>query len=337
VTQPLNPQGLNRYSYVQNNPLRYLDPSGFQYCTVVQDAVVCDPPLISIATPWCLTCTSPPKAPPTPKVPPAQAVTTPLVVDPSPGGPPAAGPPPDFQIPQGPTPDVSEPMNRASAQAAAEAAASRGAAALPVADATPQWTVPFERLEHAWFRQATMLQGWTAGPGGASPELPGPSSDEVIQQMFSELSNPDLYFAVSLASNALGSASEIRAQWIIRSLDRPSAKGSALQRLLQPLANVRALGKGAFVVGVTVSGAQAFEAFSHRKDVAGVKALLDAGVAYGFYVAGGVPGLVGGAVYFIIDYTTGWDYLMAAEGESGIYGAFPSQSFVTGGGGTSGL
>src|SRR5206468_2385963 len=25
---PMNPQALNRYSYVQNNPLRYLDPSG---------------------------------------------------------------------------------------------------------------------------------------------------------------------------------------------------------------------------------------------------------------------------------------------------------------------
>ena len=29
VTDPFNPQGLNRYSYVQNNPLTYTDPSGF--------------------------------------------------------------------------------------------------------------------------------------------------------------------------------------------------------------------------------------------------------------------------------------------------------------------
>jgi RHS repeat-associated protein len=29
VTEPFNPQGLNRYSYVQNNPLTYTDPSGF--------------------------------------------------------------------------------------------------------------------------------------------------------------------------------------------------------------------------------------------------------------------------------------------------------------------
>jgi hypothetical protein len=29
VTEPLNPQGLNRYSYVQNNPLNNTDPSGF--------------------------------------------------------------------------------------------------------------------------------------------------------------------------------------------------------------------------------------------------------------------------------------------------------------------
>jgi RHS repeat-associated protein len=30
VTEPLNPQGLNRYSYVQNNPVNYVDPTGFQ-------------------------------------------------------------------------------------------------------------------------------------------------------------------------------------------------------------------------------------------------------------------------------------------------------------------
>jgi hypothetical protein len=30
VTEPFNPQGLNRYSYVQNNPMNATDPSGFQ-------------------------------------------------------------------------------------------------------------------------------------------------------------------------------------------------------------------------------------------------------------------------------------------------------------------
>ncbi len=32
VTEPLNPQGLNRYSYVQNNPMSFVDPSGFDEC-----------------------------------------------------------------------------------------------------------------------------------------------------------------------------------------------------------------------------------------------------------------------------------------------------------------
>ena len=31
VPQPFNPQSLNRYSYVNNNPLRYTDPTG-HYC-----------------------------------------------------------------------------------------------------------------------------------------------------------------------------------------------------------------------------------------------------------------------------------------------------------------
>ena len=34
VTEPLNSQGLNRYAYVQNNPVNYVDPSGFE-CTPV--------------------------------------------------------------------------------------------------------------------------------------------------------------------------------------------------------------------------------------------------------------------------------------------------------------
>ena len=30
VTEPLNPHGLNRFAYVQNSPLSFVDPSGFQ-------------------------------------------------------------------------------------------------------------------------------------------------------------------------------------------------------------------------------------------------------------------------------------------------------------------
>jgi pyocin large subunit-like protein len=36
VPNPVNPQSLNRYSYVNNNPLRYTDPTG-HYC-VEEDA-----------------------------------------------------------------------------------------------------------------------------------------------------------------------------------------------------------------------------------------------------------------------------------------------------------
>ncbi len=30
ITEPLNTQNYNRYSYVHNNPLRFVDPSGFE-------------------------------------------------------------------------------------------------------------------------------------------------------------------------------------------------------------------------------------------------------------------------------------------------------------------
>ena len=37
IAEPLNPQGWNRYSYVQNNPVNFVDPSGF--CRVVVHGV----------------------------------------------------------------------------------------------------------------------------------------------------------------------------------------------------------------------------------------------------------------------------------------------------------
>ena len=39
VPEPGNPQSLNRYSYVENNPVRYTDPSG--HCVFGLDTVVC--------------------------------------------------------------------------------------------------------------------------------------------------------------------------------------------------------------------------------------------------------------------------------------------------------
>jgi RHS repeat-associated protein len=40
VAQPGNPQALNRYAYVSNNPLRYIDPSG-HFCAEVGTKVIC--------------------------------------------------------------------------------------------------------------------------------------------------------------------------------------------------------------------------------------------------------------------------------------------------------
>jgi RHS repeat-associated protein len=41
VPNPGNPQTLNRYAYVHNNPLRYVDPTGHQVEVVVQYAETC--------------------------------------------------------------------------------------------------------------------------------------------------------------------------------------------------------------------------------------------------------------------------------------------------------
>ncbi len=32
IPQPGNPQAWDRYAYVENNPLRYTDPSGHEFC-----------------------------------------------------------------------------------------------------------------------------------------------------------------------------------------------------------------------------------------------------------------------------------------------------------------
>jgi RHS repeat-associated protein len=46
VTDPMNSQSFNRYSYVINNPLRFTDPSGFNYCVENPDA----PPCVVVVT-----------------------------------------------------------------------------------------------------------------------------------------------------------------------------------------------------------------------------------------------------------------------------------------------
>jgi len=56
VPDPANPQGLNRYSYVYNNPIRYTDPSGH----------VCYDPSIDAATPGDCDGTSTPSLAPLP-------------------------------------------------------------------------------------------------------------------------------------------------------------------------------------------------------------------------------------------------------------------------------
>jgi RHS repeat-associated protein len=66
VMHPLNPQGLNRYAYVNNNPLSMVDPSGF-------DGDGADQPGNTSNDPWDTACCPNPKAPATSSGPAAQA------------------------------------------------------------------------------------------------------------------------------------------------------------------------------------------------------------------------------------------------------------------------
>ena len=48
MPNPANPQSLNRYSYVNNNPLRYVDPSGHMPCEEYQGACLSDNQMTNI-------------------------------------------------------------------------------------------------------------------------------------------------------------------------------------------------------------------------------------------------------------------------------------------------
>lgn len=43
VPEPRNPQALNRYAYVLNNPLKYIDPSGHRPCCLVIGKAILGP------------------------------------------------------------------------------------------------------------------------------------------------------------------------------------------------------------------------------------------------------------------------------------------------------
>ena len=48
VPEPYNPQNLNRYSYVMNNPLRYTDPTGHMQCEEYQGSCISEKQITKI-------------------------------------------------------------------------------------------------------------------------------------------------------------------------------------------------------------------------------------------------------------------------------------------------
>lgn len=102
IPQPMSPQSYNRYSYTENNPLTYIDPTGFAGCVAVPEgqlAYVGDPLAYSmVPTPALCTVDAPPEPPDPPLAP---------INPPAPPPPPVVPDLPD--VPDGPGPGQSQP------------------------------------------------------------------------------------------------------------------------------------------------------------------------------------------------------------------------------------
>jgi RHS repeat-associated protein len=275
ITEVVNPQGMNRYSYVQNNPLTYNDPSGFDPCP---PQTSCGPPMDRIYAPPPL-MSQPPNAAMMDQL--DQAFAQSAVERPS------APPIPWSQNPLGPQPPPNFDLQRAVDQALdygrqqeptlADPTQQPRAPDAPLVPGTAtQPKTDEEKIRAALF--ATSLAGNIAGTAATPFEwfnvFDGRWRDSVTGKRYKFGYYGNQY--------------------------RSSSSVAASKRGAQTRADIgKGVGAVAFTVGAGITTYQLVEAMRNKDDATVIKAYLDLGAAVGGFF--GPIGFLASTLYWVTD------------------------------------